>query len=151
MSSQEITQWLTEIKNLKQKLASMQKDLDDALASEAKWRQMFTTEAQQRRTETKLAQQQIDGLKGQVRNLQDVPVEIDDHSARESIEQQVSKLQSHKDLRAKLIEVMLERDRLREALKSEQANHAQTRKSLTTVIGDTIDKLTKERAKKDEA
>jgi hypothetical protein len=33
---------------------------------------------------------------------------------------------------------MVERDRLMDALKTEQANHAQTRKSLTAVIGDTM-------------
>jgi hypothetical protein len=36
-------------------------------------------------------------------------------------------------------------DRLSDALKIEQANHAQTRKTLTAVLGDTIDQLNKER------
>ncbi|NES23957.1 MAG: hypothetical protein F6K41_34860 [Symploca sp. SIO3E6] len=49
------------------------------------------------------------------------------------------------ELRTKLKEVMLECDRLAEVLKTEQTNHAQTRKSLTAVIGDTIDQLAKER------
>jgi len=40
---------------------------------------------------------------------------------------------------------MAERDRLIDALRTEQANHAQTRKSLTAVIGDTIGQLAKER------
>jgi len=37
---------------------------------------------------------------------------------------------------------IIERDRLFQALKTEQTNHAQTRRSLTSVIADTIDKMT---------
>ena len=40
---------------------------------------------------------------------------------------------------------MKERDRLLQALKTEQENHAQTRNSLTTALGDAIDGLTRER------
>jgi hypothetical protein len=57
----------------------------------------------------------------------------------------VAQLQTLEELQAKLKEVLVERDRLMDALKIEQANHAQTRKSLTAVIGDTIDQLAKER------
>ncbi|HEY9702465.1 MAG TPA: hypothetical protein V6C58_08470 [Allocoleopsis sp.] len=145
----EVTQWLAEIKTLKQKIAELEQQLQAALVSEANWRQMYTTEAQQRRTENKLAQQQSDNLKGQLRQLQESSItDLDDYTARETIEQQLSKMHSHKELKAKLVEVMLERDRLKESLKNEQASHAQTRKSLTTVIGDTIDKLTKERSQR---
>ena len=147
--TQEVTQWLAEIKTLKQKIAELEQQLQAALVSEANWRQMYTTEAQQRRTENKLAQQQSDNLKGQLRQLQESSItDLDDYTARETIEQQLAKMHSHKELKAKLVEVMLERDRLKESLKNEQANHAQTRKSLTTVIGDTIDKLTKERSQR---
>jgi predicted nuclease with TOPRIM domain len=57
----------------------------------------------------------------------------------------LAKLETVEELKAKLKEVMVERDRLIDQLKTEQANHAQTRKSLTAVIGDTMDQLTKER------
>ncbi len=50
------------------------------------------------------------------------------------------------DLQAKLITAIKERDRLFQALKTEQENHAQTRNSLTTALGDAIDSLTRERA-----
>jgi hypothetical protein len=38
-------------------------------------------------------------------------------------------------------------DRLRQALKTEQENHAQTGKSLTTALGDAIDSLARERVR----
>lgn len=146
--SQEVSQWLAEIKALKQKIADLESDRDAAYASEANWRKMYTTEAQQRRTEARLAQQQIDTLKAQIQQLQSPPrTGPDDPGAVEAIKQEVAQVQSIVELKAKLTEVMVERDRLMEALKTEQANHAQTRKSLTTVIGDTIDKLARERQK----
>jgi|SRR6478672_1011607 len=146
--SQELAQWVAEIRGLKQQLAEQQRELDTANESAANWRQRYTTEAEQRRTDTRLAQQQIDTLKAQIRELQ-TPLRqgSDDSAALEAVQQQVEQLQTVEELKAKLQEVLMERDRLLEALKAEQTNHAQTRKSLTTVIGDTIDKLTKEKQK----
>lgn len=146
--SQEVTQWLAEIKALKQQIAELERDRDAAHASEANWRKMYTTEAQQRRTEARLAQQQIETLKAQIQQLQNLPrTGTDDTTAVEAIQQEVATIETVEELQAKLTSVMIERDRLLEALKTEQANHAQTRKSLTTVIGDTIDKLARERQK----
>jgi chromosome segregation ATPase len=146
--SQELAQWVAEIRGLKQQLAEQQRELDTANESAANWRQRYTTEAEQRRTDTRLAQQQIDTLKAQIRELQ-TPLRqgSDDPALLEAVQQQVEQLQTVEALKAKLQEVLMERDRLLEALKAEQTNHAQTRKSLTTVIGDTIDKLTKEKQK----
>ncbi|MEW6491787.1 MAG: hypothetical protein AB1589_04450, partial [Cyanobacteriota bacterium] len=79
-------------------------------------------------------------LKGESSDL-----EVDDPEAESAIDQEVARLLTVEELRAKLKELMIERDRLLEALKTEQANHTQTRKSLTAVIGDTIDQLNKER------
>jgi len=47
------------------------------------------------------------------------------------------------ELKERLVAVLAERDRLAQALEAEQANHAQTRKSLTTALGDAIDMLSK--------
>lgn len=144
----DVTQWLAEIKALKQQVTELERDRAAAAASEANWRSLYTTEAQQRRTEAKLAQQQIEMLKAQIQQLQvSSQYGTDDAAAQEAIAAEVSQFENIEQLQAKLTETLLERDRLAEALKTEQANHAQTRKSLTTVIGDTIDKLTKERGK----
>jgi predicted RNase H-like nuclease (RuvC/YqgF family) len=145
--SNDVTQWLAQIKALKQQLADSISDREAANESAANWRNLYNTEAQQRRTEAKLAQQQLESLKAEIRQLQQESTRLksDDPDAASAIEQEVAQLQSTEELKAKLTEVLLERDRLLDALKIEQANHAQTRKSLTAVIGDTIDQLAKER------
>ncbi|BAZ49199.1 hypothetical protein NIES4103_18100 [Nostoc sp. NIES-4103] len=63
-----------------------------------------------------------------------------------AITQQIEQIQSVQELQAKLIAVTKERDRLLQALKTEQENHAQTHKSLTTALGDAIDSLARQRA-----
>jgi DNA repair exonuclease SbcCD ATPase subunit len=148
--SDQITQWLTQIKELKQQLAEIQRDRNEAYASADNWRQLYNTEAQQRRTETKLAQQQVESLKSELRNLQgETPTsQVGEAEAASAIEQELANLETTAELKAKLKEVIIERNRLIDTLKTEQANHAQTRKSLTAVIGDTIDQLAKERGTK---
>ncbi len=145
--SNDVTQWLAEIKQLKQQLADTISDRDSAYESAANWRQLYTNEAQQRRTETRLAQEQLESLKVQIEQVKGESSQLtaDDPETESAIDQQVARLLTVEELRAKLKEVMIERDRLMDALKTEQANHAQTRKSLTAVIGDTIDQLNKER------
>lgn len=143
----DFTQWLTQIKALKQELADSISDRNAAYESADNWRQLYTHEAQQRRTEARLAQQQIAALKAEIRELQGQSPQLDTENPEvvSAIEQEVAQLQTVEELQVKLKEVLIERDRLTDALKLEQANHAQTRKSLTSVIGDTIDQLAKER------
>ncbi len=146
--SHDVKQWLAEIKQLKQQLADTISDRDAAYESAANWRQLYTNEAQQRRTEAKLAQQQLESLKSQIQQLkgESSRTEADASEGESAIEQEVSQLLTAEELREKLKDVLVERDRLIDALKTEQANHTQTRKSLTAVIGDTIDQLNKERS-----
>ncbi len=145
--SNDVTQWLAQIKALKQQLAETISDRDTAYESADNWRQLYNTEAQQRRTEARLAQQQVETLKAEIRQRQGESsrLKADDPEAASAIEQELAKMQTVEELRTKLKDIMGERDRLLDALKTEQTNHAQTRKSLTTVIGDTIDQLSKER------
>lgn len=145
--SNDVTQWLAQIKALKQQLAETISDRDTAYESADNWRQLYNTEAQQRRTEARLAQQQVETLKAEIRQRQGESSQLkaDDPEAASAIEQELAKMQTVEELRTKLKDIMVERDRLLDALKTEQTNHAQTRKSLTTVIGDTIDQLSKER------
>jgi chromosome segregation ATPase len=145
--SNDVTQWLAQIKALRQQLADSISDRDAAYESATNWRQLYTNEAQQRRTEARLAQEQLETLKAEIRQLQGDSSRLkrNDPEAASAIEQEIAQLQTVEELQAKLKEIMGERDRLIDALKIEQANHAQTRKSLTAVIGDTIDQLAKER------
>jgi chromosome segregation ATPase len=145
--SDDIKQWINEIKALKQQLADVISDREAAYESADNWRQLYAKEAQQRRMEMRIAQQQIETLKAEIQQIRgESPLlKADNPEADSELEQELAQLQTVEDLKAKLKEVMVEHDRLVEALKTEQANHDQTRKSLTSVIGDTINQLTKER------
>lgn len=145
--TQELTsQWLTEIKTLKEQVAKLQAERDAGWQSAEKWRKLYSTEAEQRRTDTQMAQQAVASLKAQIQQLKGIEeARLDDPTATTAIQQQVEQIKSVEELKTKLIAVMKESERLQQALKTEQDNHAQTRKSLTTALGDAIDRLTRER------
>jgi len=147
--AQDVRQWLNEIKALQQQLAEITRDREAALESAAQWRQLYNTEAQQRRTEAKLNQQTIASLQAQIQKLQNFSPSIPDETKIISLhQQQVEELQTLEEIKIKLVEVLLERDRAREeinhlasALKQEQTRHSETRKNLTTALGDAVDLL----------
>jgi hypothetical protein len=145
--NQDLTQqWLTEIQVLKEQMAGLQSDRDAAWESAQKWRKLYNTESEQRRTDAQLSKQAIASLKADLHKLQGFEVETLAVTPVTAIQQEIEQLKSVEDLQAKLIAVIKERDRLLQALKTEQDNHAQTRNSLTTALGDAIDSLTRERA-----
>ncbi|MFW6263898.1 MAG: hypothetical protein ACOC3E_00045 [Cyanobacteriota bacterium] len=141
--SEEVVQWLTEIRTLKQQLQQARREQEEASKNEANWRKLYSTEAQQRRTEAQLAQEQIEALKLELEKLNHGATrpKASTPEAKAALEQELAGLETVEALRAKLIEVIEERDRTLNALKTEQENHAKTRKSLTAVISDTIDQL----------
>jgi hypothetical protein len=141
-------QWLTEIQELREQMAALQSDRDTAWESAQKWRQLYNIEAEQRRTDAQLSQQAIASLKADLHKLRGFEVEtLAAETSVTAIQEEIKQLKSMEDLQAKLITVIKERDRLLQALKTEQDNHAQTRNSLTTALGDAIDSLTQERSK----
>ena len=139
--------WLAEIQELKQQLVEQQRDRDAAWESAQKWRKLYNTEAEQRRTDADLSQKAIASLKIELHKLKgiDGTILVDSETTTAIIEE-IQQIQSVQELQAKLIAVTKERDRLLQALKTEQENHAQTRKSLTTALGDAIDSLARQRA-----
>ncbi len=145
--SQELTQWLAEIRTLRQKLAETQIERDAEAESAANWRRLYTKEAEQRRTEAKLAQEQIETLKAKISEQASSVQTSDRPITVETTHHEVGKLGTVQELQTQLQQIIIERDRLLQALKTEQTNHAQTRRSLTSVIADTIDKMTKEKGK----
>ncbi|MGI2906245.1 hypothetical protein [Tolypothrix sp. VBCCA 56010] len=146
--SQELTQqWLAEIQTLKQQLAELEQRSNAGWESAEKWRQLYNTEAEQRRTDTQMSQVAIAELKAEIQKLKGIEdATLPDSTTATAIQQEIAQLQSPEELKPKLIAVMKERDRLLQALKTEQDNHAQTRNNLTTALGDAIDSLTRERA-----
>ena len=154
--TQDVRQWLSEIKALQQQLAEAERERDAAYTSATNWRRLYETEAQQRRTEANLAQQAIADLQTEIHQLRGGFI-FGDHATHSDSEiaQTLDQLKTPAELREKLAQILQEQSRLQgeveqlvQALQLEQANHAQTRKSLTTALGDTIDLLTKERASK---
>ncbi|MEA5554724.1 hypothetical protein VB713_27740 [Anabaena cylindrica UHCC 0172] len=142
--TQDLTQkWLAEIQALKQQMAELQQKRDEAWESSQKWRQLYNTESEQRRADAKMHQQAITSIKAELQKLQGINADTIAESATTTIEPELAEPKSLEQLQAKLIAITKERDRLTQALKIEQDNHAQTRNSLTTALGDAIDSLTK--------
>lgn len=142
----DVSQWLTEIKTLRQQLADAQQEREQAYTSAANWQRLYETEAQQRRQEAARTRQTIADLKQELQQLKGTsPLEGSVLADAATIQADVEKLQTVAELQQKLLEALTERDRLSQALKQEQANHAQTRKGLTTALGDAIDMLSKEK------
>jgi crotonobetainyl-CoA:carnitine CoA-transferase CaiB-like acyl-CoA transferase len=149
--TQDVRQWLAEIKSLQQKLIEVHQERDEAYASASKWRSLYETEAKQRRMDASLARQTIDTLRSEIDRSQGLPtMPAESSTDRSLIQQEVLQLQTTAELQERLTQVLIECDRLSQALKVEQAEHTKTRKSLTTALGDTVDRLTKERASRQE-
>jgi hypothetical protein len=148
---QDIRQWLAEIKALQQKLAQANQERDEAYASAANWRSLYETEAKQRRTEAVLSRQTIDSLKAelQVSQANAFPEAGWGESvaiAPSAIQQEIAQISDIHALQAQHFAALQERDRLFQALKTEQLAHIDTRKQLTTALGDAIDQLNQERS-----
>lgn len=149
--AQDVRQWLDEIKRLQQQLTEVSRDRDEAGESAAQWRQLYNTEAEQRRNDAKLTQQSIASLEAQIEQLQNFsPIMPEGDDAGVARQQEIAQLQTVGELKAKLAEVLEERDRaieqvkqLTQALKQEEARHAETSRNLTTALGDAVDLLTK--------
>ncbi len=142
--SEEVVQWLAEIRALSQQLAQAQDESRAAQESAAHWRKLYNIEARQRRTETKALRDEIDQLKTELATLQaGLPA---DREREAALAAEFAQLDAPEPLKQKLVAAIQERDRALEALKLEQDNHVKTRKSLTAVIGDTIEQLTRVRA-----
>jgi hypothetical protein len=141
--SQDVVRWLNEVKVLQEELQKSQASEGLAHASADNWRQRYEIEAQQRRSEARLMQQTIDQLRAEIEELKNLPQVTIETPATEETISTVNQLQTIPDLQAKLLEIWAERDHLAQELKLEQAAHAQTRKSLTFALGDTVELLTK--------
>jgi hypothetical protein len=142
--TQNVTQWLDEIKALKQQLVEMRQEREDAYTSAINWQQRYETEAQQRRVEAKLTQQTIELLQQEIQQLKGRMQPDESGTGRTpAIQAAVGEVKTEAELRSRLMQALVECDRLNQALQTEQTNHIQTRKSLTTALGDAIGTLFK--------
>ncbi len=147
MSEDLTQQWLTEIQALKQQVAQLQAERVTTWESAEKWRKLYNTEAEQRRTDSQLFRQTVASLKAEIQQLKGIEdATLPDSDTVTAIQQEIAQLSSLEELKSKLTVAMKERDRLLQALKTEQDKHSQTRQSLTTALGDAIDGLKRQRA-----
>ncbi len=146
--SENVSQWLEEIKSLKQEIIRVEKERDAALAGTDRWRGLYTTEAQQRRTQVEQLSEAIASMKAELERLQAAPSSPRAVAPSELL-QELAGMEIDQ-LKGKLIEALMERDRLAqeivritESLEAQKASHEQTRQSLTSALGDTVELLKK--------
>lgn len=155
--SQDVAQWLAEIEYLQQQIAQLQQEYEAAQARTDRWRELYNQEAEQRRQETKVYEEKIDTLQLEIQELRQGGKSPEDRAAiQRQLVQELNRLETD-EIKQKLLEAIAQIEQarsealsLREALSAEQAAHEQTRTSLTTALGDTVELLTQsqESAKK---
>ena len=134
---------MVDIQQLQQQLRLSRQDLEVAQTQEANWRRCYETEAEQRRRDALLAQQTIAQLEAKLAQGQTTTeLESLDQDTLAAIQQQVDAISDVEALRTQLQAALVEGEQLRRSLRTEQANHARTRQSLTTALGEAIDTLT---------
>ena len=138
--SRTVVQWLNEVKVLQQHVADLNAELIAATDTAAAWRSRYEVEGQQRRAEVTAAQHTIAKLEAEVKALQSTP-ELDANIGDSAIALQIEGMLNMNELKAKLFEVWLDRDRALAAIKSEQIAHEQTRRDLTMALADAMDVL----------
>ncbi len=147
--SQDVAHWLAEIQSLQQQVAQLQQEYEEAQSRIDRWRELYNQEAEQRRKETKVYQDKIDTLQSEIQLLKQRGKSPEERAANErQLWQELNRLETD-EIKQKLLEAIAqidqakaEAERLREALSAEQIAHEQTRKSLTTALGDTVELLT---------
>lgn len=144
--SENVSQWLAEIQSLQQQIAELKKERSQAYTSVDNWRNAYDAEAQQRRRDTEMYRTKINRLEQTLADLQTASQDSGGVSAAELAKIQSS--QSVEQLQEELIAAKRECDRLKTQLQTEQADHLNTRESLTAALGDAVDLLSKERTER---
>ncbi|BAW97078.1 hypothetical protein NIES970_20240 [[Synechococcus] sp. NIES-970] len=147
---EEVVQWLAEIKRLKQQLAQTQQALQTCKSRELKWRQHYTEEAQQRRTEVRLAAEQLAQAELSLQALQQNFLSAaDTPETSQALWQELAAITDLDLLKQQLFQVTQERNRALQTLQLEQQHHRQTQENLTSVINDLVEQLNKYRQRND--
>ncbi len=115
-----------------------------AQADPDRWRKLYETEAQQRRSDVQTLQAQIAELKAAL-TLRKTLAEPDP-SRVQRLQQQVCRIQEPLKLQRLLVEAATECERLRLTLTQEQLAHRHTRESLMATLSDAVAEL-RERSK----
>lgn len=139
----EVSQWLAEIQSLQQQLQTLGQERDQAYASAANWRRLYESESEQRRNDSERSQIRIRALAQELATLKQPAQGAPSRDLAKTLAQ-VEQVESVDELRSQLADALTRCDRLANALQAEQDAHEETRQSLTTALGDTIDLLAKD-------
>jgi len=144
--TQEFSQWLSEIRTLQQQLADARQERDEAYHSASSWRSLYDTEAKQRREEATEVKKTVASLQAEIASLRQRQANpaITGSTYEAPVPSYLMEL-SQEELQQMLVEIVKRCDRLQQELKTERQAHIQTRQSLMGALGDTVDRLTKER------
>ena len=140
----EVSQWLAEIQSLQQQLKIMGQERDQAYASAANWRKLYESESEQRRNDSERSQRRIRALANELEVFKKTPADGEMSRDLEQKLAQVTQVDSVDELRSQLVSALKLCEQLSNALKAEQTTHEETRQSLTSALGDTIDLLAKD-------
>ena len=146
--TQEVTQWIAEVRSLQRQVTELQQARDQAYASSDNLRRLYEAEAQQRRRDVAIYTEKIKQLQQALAAFQLPPDESAGRLAEEI--EKIRSNQSAAQLQTQLIATTKQCEQLKAMLETEQADHAQTRQSLTTALGDAVNLLTKERHEAEE-
>jgi hypothetical protein len=117
-------------------IETLRKERDRALEDAARWRQRYETEAQQRRTETEMADKTIRNLRTEVQQL----CQMGQVTVRPVVPSLPSAALGNdkQNLTTELARLAQSRDELALALAQEQQQHAKTRENLISALGEAL-------------
>lgn len=138
--SQDLTQWIAEVRTLQRQLADTRRERDQAHNSAANWRRLYENEARQRRQEAEQHQAQMADMPQRILEQQQAHHEV------QTVAEGLGQATSLSDLQTQLTALVQRCQRLTESLEAERCAHAHTRQSLTAALGDTFDMLKLDRA-----
>jgi predicted RNase H-like nuclease (RuvC/YqgF family) len=133
--SQDLTQWIAEVRTLQRQLADTRRERDQAHNSAANWRRLYENEARQRRQEAEQYQAQIADL------LQRLEEQKGAQAEAQTLAEGLEQADSMASLEGQLTALVQRCHQLNQSLNSERQAHDHTRQTLIAALGDTFDMI----------
>jgi uncharacterized protein (DUF2236 family) len=137
--SQDLTQWIVEVRTLQCQLADARRERDQAHNSAANWRRLYENEARQRRQDAEQFQAEIAQINQRLLDQQRAQIEAQ-HFVTE-----LGQADSPSGLQDQLSALVQRCQQLTQSLEAERQSHDNTRQALTAALSDTFDILKPER------
>lgn len=138
--SQDLTQWIAEVRTLQCQLADARRERDQAHNSAANWRRLYENEARQRRQDAEQYQTEIAQINQRLLEQQRTQREA------QHLVTGLEQANSLSGLQDQLSALVQRCQRLTQSLDTERQSHENTRQALTAALSDTFDILKPERS-----